>query len=192
MATGIIGAALSFMGTEEAAYAKAQGYKYRAKVADNNANALQGQEQATVQKQDRRGRAIIGREVASYGGSGVDVSQGSPVDVLADSVRRFTLDKLTTKYNYDMQINAQRDNAANLRIGAKNAIKAGTFQAISNSFSAFMSMGSATHTPQGPSYAGNNVVPTASFSPSGGFQTSTGGYAASTFGDMPDYNGGFA
>lgn len=135
--TNYAAAAMSFAGTMESARAQANTDKYNAQVAENNADAIENQGTAAVEAQARQFRAQLGSMEASYGGSGVDTSMGSPLDALGASVRAGTLDQLTTKYNYTVAANSQRDQARLDRLGARNAITAGFFNAQANALSAF-------------------------------------------------------
>lgn len=70
--------------------------------ADNARNAAaigidQGNAQAAVQA--RQSRAQLDAARAQYGASGVDVNEGSPLDVLQASARNASLDNQTIKYN---------------------------------------------------------------------------------------------
>ena len=76
---------------------------YNSQIAQQNATIATQQGDAAAAKQDRTARLQIGAMTANYGASGVDGTQGSPVDVLQDSVRTATLDNLTTKYNYALR-----------------------------------------------------------------------------------------
>lgn len=93
----------SALGAVRQAQALSQAANYNAQVAKQNAQVAEQQGEAASQAQARDAQRRIGAMVAGYGASGVDLSSGSPQDVLADSVRSATLDNLTTKYNYKLK-----------------------------------------------------------------------------------------
>lgn len=98
-----IAGAMSAVGTVRQAQSQAQAKNYEAEVAAQNARIAQQQGEAAAELQAKEAQRKIGAMVAQYGAAGVDVSSGSPADVLADSVRSATLDNLTTKYNYQLK-----------------------------------------------------------------------------------------
>ena len=98
-----IAGAMSAVGTMRQAQSQAQAKSYEAEVAAQNARIAQQQGEAAAELQAKEAQRKIGAMVAQYGAAGVDVSSGSPADVLADSVRSATLDNLTTKYNYQLK-----------------------------------------------------------------------------------------
>src|SRR5690242_13215262 len=131
--------AMSFSGSLEAGRAQANTEKYNEKVAENNAQAIHDQGVAAVEAQTRQFRRALGSMHAAYGGSGVDSSTGSPMDVLADAVRSGTLDQLTTKYNYDVAENSQLDQAELHKTAARNAKSSAFFNALANGLSGMTS-----------------------------------------------------
>lgn len=132
MGMNIASSAISFGSTLEESRATQNALKRNAKVADINADITQQQGEASNQALNRSIQGTLGSIRAGYGSSGIDMSQGSPLDVLASSIRAGTLDSLTQKYNYGIQVQSYRDQAALLRNGAKNAQAAGFVQAIAN------------------------------------------------------------
>jgi len=132
MGMNIASSAISFGSTLEESRATQNALKRNAKVADINADITQQQGEASNQALNRHIQGTLGSIRAGYGSSGIDMSQGSPLDVLASSIRAGTLDSLTQKYNYGIQVQSYRDQAALLRNGAKNAQAAGFVQAVAN------------------------------------------------------------
>ena len=135
--TNIAAAGVSFFSTEDAEIAKADALDHNAQVADFNADTIHQQGQASDQALDRDIRATQGRMMAAYGGSGVDSSTGSPLTVLADSIRRGVLDKATNKWNFTMQETNQRNEAAALRLDARNVRHAAIVKAVSAGLASF-------------------------------------------------------
>ena len=117
--TNIAAAGISFFGTEHSITDEIAATKHNADVADYNAQTTEQQGEAAGQALDRNIRATQGAMEASYGGSGVTMS-GSPLLVMADSIRRGVLDRATSQYNYDTQARNFRNEAANDRLLAHN------------------------------------------------------------------------
>lgn len=135
--TNIAAAGVSFFSTEDAEIAKADALDHNAQVADFNADTIHQQGIASDQALDRDIRATQGKMMASYGASGVDTSTGSPLIVLADSIRRGVLDKATNKWNFTMQETNQRNEASALRLDARNVRHAAIVKAVSAGLASF-------------------------------------------------------
>lgn len=135
--TNIAAAGVSFFSTEDAEIAKADALDHNAQVADFNADTIHQQGLASDQALDRDIRATQGKMMAAYGGSGVDSSTGSPLTVLADSIRRGVLDKATNKWNFDMQETNQRNQAEALRLDARNVRHAAIVKSVSAGLASF-------------------------------------------------------
>lgn len=166
--------AMSFSGTLESGRAQANTDEYNAKVAQNNADAIENQGTAVVEAQQRAFMRTLGSMKAAMGGAGIDTSMGSPLEVLADSVRSGTLDQLTTKYNYDVAATSQRDQAALDKLGARNARASGFFNALANGLSG-MSSGQVNAGGYGQqqgyansyAYGGNSLTPGSTYTGTG-------------------------
>ena len=134
----MVGAATAAVGAVSQGQAAGQAADYNAQVAQQNAVIAQQQGDAAAQAQSRDAQRKIGSMIASYGASGVQADAGSPLDVLADSVRMATLDNLTTKYNYALKaqgfgnqatldtMNAETSRTSGLLNGAAALMKGGT------------------------------------------------------------------
>lgn len=96
-------AGVKMIGSAVQGAASAESSKYNAAVAQQNADIAIQQGEASAQAQQRDSARKIGAMVAAYGASGVQGDAGSPLDVLADSVRMSTLDNLTIKYNAQLR-----------------------------------------------------------------------------------------
>ena len=84
----------------------------------------------------------IGLQQASLAANGVDVSEGTALDMIEDTSAMGELDALTTRYNYEKQAVAYEEqagnfnNQANLDIFAgQNAYKSGVANAVSSGVS---------------------------------------------------------
>lgn len=96
-------AVVSAVGAIRQGQAAAASADYNAKVAQQNAQISAAQGNAAVEAQQRDAQRRIGAAVAAYGASGVQLSDGSPMDVLEESARNSALDAATLKYNYKLR-----------------------------------------------------------------------------------------
>ena len=102
---------------------------YNSQIAQQNATIATQQGVADAEKQDRKARMTIGAMTANFGASGVDSTQGSPMDVLQQSVRMAALDNLTTRYNADLKSVDYLDKANLNSAAASSASTAGVLGA---------------------------------------------------------------
>jgi hypothetical protein len=118
MSWPIAGLALNVAGSLFSGSAKSSAAKYNARVAAQNAEIARQQGIAAVEAQQRQAARAIGSAMAAYGASGVSMDSGSPIDVLVDSARMAELDKLTTRYNYELKARGyEADSKLNLMEG---------------------------------------------------------------------------
>ena len=143
----VASAAMSAAGAQQQGESTAAAARYNAQIAKQNADIATQQGMAAGEAQDRAARLKIGSMVANYGASGVDGASGSPLDVIAESVRMATLDSLTTKYNYALRARGYKNQAGLEEANAKNALIAGDINATA---SVFKSVGTAI-----PTFGGN-------------------------------------
>lgn len=119
---------------------KAISYEYNAKVARMNAEIARQQGIAAVEAQQREAARAMGRAMAGYGASGVQMDSGSPVDVLVDSARNIELDRLTVQYNYALKaVGYEAESKLDL-LGAKSARTSSYFKAFDNAVKAGFGM----------------------------------------------------
>lgn len=121
IALSAVGAVTSAVGAIRQGQATAAAQDYNAKIAQQNAKTaeLQGNAADAALARDQQRR--LGAAVAAFGAAGVDISSGSPVDVLGDMARSATLDRLTQKYNYRLKGLGYEDQAALDISSASNA-----------------------------------------------------------------------
>ena len=120
-------------------------YDYQAKVAQNNARIAEENARRTRQQgieEERLQRMKTQRNVASQMSSmasnGIDVTQGTAVDVLADTSAMGELDALQTRYNYEAKAQGYDVEAGNFEnqsnldlLSGRNAYSAGVMGGIS-------------------------------------------------------------
>ncbi len=97
------GTAVAVIGAVRQGQAAAASADYNAKIAQQNAQIAEGQGAAAGESQQRDAARRIGAAEAAYGASGVQLSDGSPLDVLEQSARESALDAATLKYNYKIR-----------------------------------------------------------------------------------------
>jgi hypothetical protein len=128
---------VSVIGSLTQSKAQSNASNYNATVANQNAQITIDQGNAAALQQGISAQRKIGAMRAAYGASGVSSDAGSPLDVLADSVRSAVLDQQITKYNYGLRALGYKQTAALDSSQAKNASTSG----VLNAGSALMSGG---------------------------------------------------
>ncbi len=122
--------AMAAAGAIKQGQAAAGAANYNSQVAQQNASIADSQSIAASEAQSRDAQRRIGAATAAYGASGVQMSDGSPADVLADSARSAALDNLTLKYNYGLKRIGALDQAGLDSANSKNASAAGYLSAM--------------------------------------------------------------
>lgn len=130
-------AAVAAVSVIQQAGASSEAAKYNAQVAQQNAIIAQQQGAASNDILNRNIERAIGSQVASYGASGVGVTSGSPLDVLADTAATGALDKLTNQYNYALKGMGYTEQAALDNTKAVNDSTAGVLGAANAAFNGY-------------------------------------------------------
>ena len=141
---GVAGGVVSGVSQYQQGKAHQAQYNYQAKVAEENAKIAQ--ENANVQRQQGieearlqrlKTASVIGSQKTAMAANGVDITQGTAVDVISDTAAMGELDALQTQYNYETKARAYEvesgnfKNQANLdRISGQNAYSAGKMNAL--------------------------------------------------------------
>ncbi len=141
---GIAGGVVGGVSSYQQGKAQQAQYNYQAKV--NEENAKIAQENANVQRQQGieearlqriKAASTIGSQKTAMAANGVDVTQGTAVDVIADTAAIGELDALQTQYNYEMKARGYEAQAGNFQnqanldvISGKNAYTAGKIGAV--------------------------------------------------------------
>lgn len=121
-------------------------YNYQAEVERQNAkiaeqNAAQVRQQGIEESRLQRMKTAqkIGLQSTAMAANGVDVTQGTSVDVIEDTAAMGELDALQTSYNYEtkaMQYDQQANNMLNQAnidvISGRNAYSAGRMNALAS------------------------------------------------------------
>lgn len=176
LVVGIVGTVVSTtMGivssVQQANAAQAQA-NYQAEVARNNAKRAQqnadntrqeGIEEARLQRMKNLQK--VGSQQAALAANGIDVSQGTALDIVEDTAAMGELDALTTRYNAETKAQAYEaeasnfNNQANLDVYAgQNAYKAGMTNAVASGFNGLASVGSVASKWYSPNSVGTTKV----------------------------------
>lgn len=161
-AIGIISAITTVASTAFGVYSSIQQgkaqqaeYNYQASVARQNAKIAQenaamerqqGIEEARLQRM--KAAQAIGSQKAAMAANGVDVSQGTALDVIEDTAAMGELDALQTQYNYERRALAyetQSDNFINQSnldlIAGQNAYSAGKMNGLAAGLNGIQKLG---------------------------------------------------
>lgn len=130
-----LGTVVSAVGAIRQGQAASAAADYNAAIATQNEQITESQSIAAGEAQQRDAQRKLGSMVAAYGASGVQGSDGSPADVLADSVRSMTLDALTLKYNYKLKGLGFHNQAQLDMANSNNSRTASYFNAAGTMFS---------------------------------------------------------
>lgn len=122
-------AAVSAVGAIQQGKAASDAANYNAEIARQNAAQTEAQAEAADQALKRTQEQRMGAAIAEIGAAGVGGSSGSPLDVLTESARQATLDRLTQRYNYRLKALGYRDQADLDAANASNYKTAGYFNA---------------------------------------------------------------
>ena len=141
-----LGAMAQAQGQRHAAAAKANEYRYQAQVDDNNRKvalwkAQDAKDRGAKEEASLRTKVaqLKGRQKSALAASGVEIGDGSALDILGDTAALGELDALTIRSNAEREAYEQKVNASNLaanasmkRMGADNAIIAGRIGATTS------------------------------------------------------------
>jgi hypothetical protein len=133
---GTVGTIASLAGTGVQAYGQYQAGQDQASAQDYNAEvdrneALAAKDKATQDEilSRERSRRIIGMQRAAYGKAGVDISTGTPLDVMAQAAADAELDALNIRYAGEMLSNKYLNQASQLDWLAPKTATAGILNA---------------------------------------------------------------
>lgn len=113
--SAVAGTAVSAVGAVQASAAQKSAYNYQAQVSANNAKVAEWQAQDAIRRgQDaeietrRKTAALRGNQSASLAARGLDISEGSALNILTDTDYLGEQDALTVRTNADKQAWAAR------------------------------------------------------------------------------------
>lgn len=117
-AGGIMGAMGAIKGGQQA---QAAG-QYNAGLAEQNANINDQQKALAIRRQQTAAGNAIANAHAQYSSNGIDASEGSALDVLAQSASEAALDTELTKYQYNLKSAGLRNTAKMYRFEGDQAM----------------------------------------------------------------------
>lgn len=127
-----IGMATTALGTYQQMKATQQQANYDTAIANQNANIAQQQSvaagQAGAQEQSQirqKERQVAGSQKAQLSSNGLDISSGSPLDLLTDTAQQSQKDVDTSRYNTAINMWGYDTQTANYRAQAQAAKQAG-------------------------------------------------------------------
>ena len=143
-AIGVAGSLASLAGTGVAAFSSIEQGQYAEKAAEYNAEMAnqQAQEASTQSKYrafdlSQQRRQMIGRQIAGYGGAGVNPNSGSPLDVMANTAAEYENDIYMAGLSADQATSAGTDQATLDQMSGRQAAMAGWMGAGSSMLSGF-------------------------------------------------------
>jgi hypothetical protein len=150
----ILGTLMSANSAIQEGNAQAAAYSQQAQQADQNAKTSERQAvisaQNGAQEEQRvrnRASAVAGSQKAGYSASGLDIGQGSPLDVLTETNTQGNLDALATRTNaanqtwgYQAEQTNYQNQANQARAAASNAKSAAKMNAFGTLLSGATSM----------------------------------------------------
>ena len=133
MLIGLIGAAVSAVGTMASAQAQANQAEYNAKVAEVNAATERQAAQADTEKIDDKYERLRAQQRAGAAKGGLDVAAGSPSLIInQETSRNSWLDQQSRIWSGATAATAQENKAEQFKMEAKSAKTAGAFGAASS------------------------------------------------------------
>lgn len=139
-ASAAVGTAVTVVqGQQQKKQANAQ-----AQQAINSAAYDQDAAKAQAEKIRRAGRAQLGQTTAALAKSGVNLSEGTPLELKKSVIQDSEQDALSTILSGDRSASSQREEAKLLGKAGKNAQTNSYFSAASSALSAYGSSGKAS------------------------------------------------
>lgn len=140
MALMAVGTVTSAVSAIQEGNAMAAAEKANAEVADLYAKQVRQSGEYEASKIEREKRQTQGTQKARYAKSGVLITEGSPIEVMADTATQYEMDIQATKYNAEVEARRYEYEAQNRRIMASRYKQLGYTNAFS---SVLLNVGSA-------------------------------------------------
>lgn len=105
------GTVVTILGQQKATEAQEGAAKFNAAVASNNALSSRQAAAAEAERIRQRNRRLAGAQRANYAKAGIDISFGTPQDVILDSAVQGEMDAMTTIYQGQTTANNQNARA---------------------------------------------------------------------------------
>lgn len=120
-----VGSAVSAVGSVVSGYAQRQALDYNARVAELHADAAERSSDLEAEGIRKRTMRVQGAVRARAAGAGLDVSSGSPLDILAENASEGELDALVARYSGAVEASRARSQATLSRFQGSQAVTSG-------------------------------------------------------------------
>ena len=164
---GVVSSVQQGKAAQEQANYQAELNRRNARIAQQNADDKRQEGIEETRMQRLKTLQKVGAQQAALAANGVDVSEGTALDLIEDTAAMGELDALTTQYNYEKQalaFESQADNfnnQANLDvIAGQNAYRAGVTNAWASGISGLGDTAAVASKWYSPKSSTNNGVPT--------------------------------
>lgn len=107
----LVGTAIAGIGAIQQGQDAKNASEYNAAVAEQGAVASRQQAAANAAAAERESRKRLGAMEASYGASGVNLSEGSPLEILQQSARDAEMDRLNIIYGGEVRAGGYSNTA---------------------------------------------------------------------------------
>jgi hypothetical protein len=121
----IIGSAVSAYGAYSQSQAQAAAARYNAKLDENQAINAQNQAQVEMERRRELYKRQKGTQLALMGGSGIELGEGSPLLLEADSAEQAALDLARVRYEGQIKSTSYQSEANIQRFSARTATRQG-------------------------------------------------------------------
>lgn len=153
---GIVGGVVSGVSSYQQGKSQQAMYNYQAQIDENNAkiaeqNAAEERQTGIEEARLQRIKTLqaIGEQQTAMAANGMDVTQGTSLDIISDTAAMGELDALQIEHNYEkraLQYERQAGNYINQsnldRIAGKNAYTAGQYGLVEGGLNSFEKVGS--------------------------------------------------
>jgi hypothetical protein len=129
MALGLIFSVISSIAgaisAQNAADAQSEALDYNASIMDKEAMAERESAKFEETRQREANAKLMARQRVAYATSGVDLSEGTPLEVLGSQAGEMEMDALAIRYNGEIKAKKNESQAAIYRLQSQQAQRAG-------------------------------------------------------------------
>jgi len=119
------GMGLSMAGKGMDIYSQTRAYRQQAKIFEENAAYAEANTRLELEQFNRQAEQFQSSQRAGYAKAGVELSSGSPLEVLADTAGQLELDRQIIRYRGDVEKAGWLNQARMTRHNAKTALISG-------------------------------------------------------------------
>jgi hypothetical protein len=138
-----LSAATAAYGSYSSGQAQKKAAEFNAQVQEQNASAAKEKAAYDEQQQRYKARLLISTQIARYSASGADISEGTPLDVVAEQAFQSEKDSIAIRYGGDVAGSRYLSAASGERFQGQNAATAGQISAVGSILQGAGSMGTA-------------------------------------------------